>query len=61
MARKPSEIDFNAPVRWVAREEFCAYFDSLSPDDRWTHPRYPERRTLWHWEERRWWALEEES
>jgi hypothetical protein len=60
MARKPADIDPQAPVRWTGREEFAAYFNSLPADDRWTNPAYPLQQMIWHWEERRWWALEEE-
>lgn len=61
MPKKPSEIDYKAPIKWVPQPEFYGYFESLSADDRWTHPEYSERRTLWHWEQKRWWALEEDS
>ena len=61
MARHRSEIDLNAPVHWVAREQYQVYFDSVPPDERWTNSRYPDQRMLWHWEERRWWAIEEET
>lgn len=61
MERKRSEVDVHATIRWVEREEYVAYFKSLSPEDRWTHPGYPDQKVIWHWEERRWWALEEET
>jgi hypothetical protein len=61
MAKHRSEVDPKAPIHWVPREEYTAYFDSLEPDDRWTHPQYPDQPMLWHWEERRWWALDEED
>ena len=61
MARKWSDIDVQAPIQWVPRKEFAIYFDSLAADDRWSHPNYPNQPILWHWQERRWWALEEDS
>jgi len=61
MSRKRSDIDDQGPIRWVARDVFTTYFDSLPADERWSHPRYPDQSMLWHWEERRWWALEEET
>lgn len=60
MSKHPSEIDFDAPIHWVSREKLQAYFDSLPADERWTNSRYPQQLMHWHWEERRWWALEEE-
>jgi len=36
MRRHPAEIDFEAPIRWVPREEYAAYFESLPAEDRWT-------------------------
>ena len=38
MARHPSQINFKTPVRWIPREEYKVYFDSLSPDDRSNSP-----------------------
>lgn len=59
MSRKPADIDPHAPIRWAEREEFATYFNSLPADRRWTHPHYPLQAMIWHWEECRWWALEE--
>jgi hypothetical protein len=61
MPRRPAELDFEAPIHWVPREEYAAYFDSLSAEDRWTHSRHSDQATIWHWEERRCLELEEES
>jgi hypothetical protein len=61
MARHRADIDFDAPIYWVPREQFQTFFDSLPPDERWTNPAYPHQPMIWHWEERRWWALEEET
>jgi hypothetical protein len=61
MARHPSQIDVNAPIRWVTREEYDTYFKLLSPDDRWSHPQHSNVRMIWHWDERRWWAMEQET
>jgi hypothetical protein len=61
MAKHPSQIDLKAPIRWVPRDDFTPYFDSLSPDDRWSNPQYANQQMIWHWDERRWWALQEES
>lgn len=58
-ARQRFENSQMALVRWVSRDEFQAYFQSLSPDERWTHLGFPKHETLWHWEERRWWVVEE--
>jgi hypothetical protein len=46
---------------WVTREEYLTYFDSLPADQRWTNARCPNKPILWHWEERRWGALEDQS
>ncbi len=59
MAKHPSQIDWKAPIRWIPREEYTVYFNSLSPDDRWSNPEYSNQQMIWHWEERRCWALEE--
>lgn len=61
MSRHRSEIDLNAPIHWVTREEYQAYYELLAADERWSNSRYPHQPMLWHWEERRWWALEEET
>jgi len=61
MGRGRTEIDHDAPIRWVEREDFQAYFDSLPADERWSHPSYHSQAMIWHWEERRWWALEQDS
>jgi len=61
MARKWFDIDVQAPIRWVPQDHYSTYFDSLVADDRWSNPNYPNQAMIWHWEERRWWALEEES
>jgi len=61
VGRKYSDLDFQAPIHWMPREEFFAYFNALTPEDRWSHPQYRDQQMIWHWEERRWWALEEES
>jgi len=59
MGRRYADIDFDAPIHWVTQEEYQAYFMSLPPDERWDNSRHPHQPMLWHWEERRWWALEE--
>jgi hypothetical protein len=61
MGRGRADIDHDAPIHSVTREEYQAYFDSLPADERWTNSRYPHQSMIWHWEERRWWALEEIS
>ena len=61
MAHPPSEVNPSAPVKWVPREDFKRYFDSLPPDERWTHPARSHERMIWNWEERRWWAQETAS
>jgi hypothetical protein len=61
MTRHPSHIDVTAPIHWVPREEYTTYFDSLSPNDRWSNSQYANQAMIWHWEERRWWALQEET
>jgi hypothetical protein len=61
VARKYSDLDLNAPIHWLPREEFFTYFDSLPAEDRWSHPQYRNQQMIWHWEERRWWALEEQG
>lgn len=61
MAKHPSDVDVKAPIRWVPPEEYTPYFESLAPDDRWSHPNYPDQPMIWHWEERRWWAVEDPS
>ncbi len=61
MSRKPSEIDSQAPVHWVDREQYTQYFNSLSAEDRWTNSLRPDQPMIWHWEDRRWWAPQEES
>jgi hypothetical protein len=61
VARKYSDLDFQAPIHWLAREEFFTYFDSLPAEERWSNPQHRDQQMIWHWEERRWWALKEES
>jgi hypothetical protein len=59
VSRKPLDVDPQAAIRWISREEYETYFKSLPPEDRWTHPHYPHQPMVWHWDERRWWAMEE--
>jgi hypothetical protein len=61
VGKNPSDVNLQAPIHWVPREEFFAYFNILTPEDRWSNPQYRERQMIWHWKERRWWALEEED
>ena len=61
MAKHPSEVDVKAPIHWVPREEYALYDESLAPEDRWSQPNYPDKPMIWHWNERRWWALEDPS
>ena len=56
MAKHPSEVDVKASIHWVPRKEYTPYFESLAPDDRWSHPNYPDQPMIWHWEERRRWT-----
>ncbi len=59
MAKHPSEVDVEAPIHLVPREESVLYSESLAPEDRWSQPNYPGKPRIWHWNERRWWALED--
>jgi len=61
VSKHPSEVDLQAPIPWVPTEAFFAYFNILASDDRWSNPQYRDQQMIWHWEERRWWAMEEDS
>jgi hypothetical protein len=58
-AHQRSEVNQAAPLRWVSREDFDAYFKALPPDERWANTELTKNQTLWHWEERRWWVIED--